>query len=120
MGIRWAKMDKICDKMRQDGAEMEKARAKRIPRWLQEDPRWPHEGPRWPREGPRWPQERSKRAQDDAKMAQDRARYADLRLRKPSVKNLRQPMKIRVFEGFRSIGGGLNEAKTGLRPAELG
>ena len=89
MGIRWAKMDKICDKMRQDGAEMGKARAKRTLRWLYEGPRWPQESPRWPQEGPRWPQESPKRAQDDAKMAQDRGRYANLGLRRANAKNIK-------------------------------
>ena len=84
MGIRWAKIDTISDKMRQDGANMRKLTATRTPRWLQEGPRWPQEGPRWPQEGP-------KRAQDDANRAQDRDKYANLRLRRPNVKNLQKP-----------------------------
>ena len=90
MGIRWAKVEKIRDKMRLDAAKIRKMRAKRTPRWPQEGPRWPQEGPRWPQEGP-------KRAQDDDKMAQDRAGYAKFWLRRPNVNNLQKPKENKRF-----------------------
>ena len=81
MGIRWLKMGKMSDKMRQDGATMRKMKdvssvlapsgredlqgttSKMTPGGAKRVPRWPQKGPRGPQDGP-------KRPEDEASIAQ--------------------------------------------------
>ena len=127
-GLSWGKMSEL--------------RLRWAEGWPKMAPRWPEMGPDGPMVGPRGPQYDPKRAQDGANMAPGGPKRAprwpqlgprcrqdgptDKKMRniegkkaqhEKTLKNLR---KNTVFEGFRAIAGGANEAETAPRGAKLG